>query len=231
MSAGITRSPNFKDLERVVESGRKVIPLFGAFKAGHTEIELRQRIGWYTNGFKRIGWDNIECIILRDEPYLKDLTTHQMEVIIDEAKKQYEAPLAFTFTQNSINNRPLPSGLDVVILNFYPFFENDAPEGYAQIHDYQTFKQELDKMVRLIRQKSPGSAIAITAQVFGSESKIPWRIPEANTAGWYMRAIAEYDDVVGLTFWGWESNRHTGLSKIPELQQAWIDAIQKWERN
>jgi len=231
MSAGITRSPNYKDLETVLKSGRKVIPLFGAFEAGQTDSELRQRVGWYTNVFERVGWENIELIILRDEPYLKDLTKHQMEVIIDEAEKQYKAPLAFSFTQNTINSRPLPTGLDVVIINFYPFFEKGAPRGYAQIHDYASFKSELNRTLRLIRQKSPGSTIVVTAQVFGSESRIPWRIPEPETAEWYMKAIADHNDVVGLLFWGWESNHHTGLSEIPGLQQAWIDAIQKWERN
>ena len=231
MSAGIARSPNFKDLERIFESGRKVIPLFGAFNANHTEAELRERVGWYKAVFERIGWENIECIILRDEPYLKNLTLHQMEIIIDEAKNLYKAPLAFTFTQNSINNRKLPAGLDMVIINFYPFFERDAPEGYAQIHNYRSFKHEFDRTMRLIRKKSPGSTIAITAQVFGSGSRIPWRIPEPDTAEWYMKAISEHDDILGLMFWGWESNRYKGLSENPELQNAWIDAIQQWNRN
>jgi hypothetical protein len=154
-----------------------------------------------------------------------------MEVILREAKKQYKAPLAFTFTQNSISNRQLPSGMDIVFINYYPFFEVDAPAGYAQIHDYRSFKLELEQLLSLVRQKSPGSTMAITAQVFGSESRIPWRIPEPETANWYIKAIAEHDDVVGLTFWGWESNRHTGLSENRELQRAWIDALQIWKRN
>lgn len=231
MNAGVTRSPNYRELEEVVKTGRKVIPLFGAFNADHTEAELRERVGWYKAVFERIGWENIECIILRDEPYLKNLTLHQMEIIIDEAKNLYKAPLAFTFTQNSINKRKLPAGLDMVIINFYPFFEKGAPEGYAQIHNYRSFKHEFDRTMRLIRKKSAGSAIAITTQVFGSGSRIPWRIPEPETAEWYMKAIAEHDDIVGLMFWGWESNRYKGLSENPELQNAWIDAIQQWNRD
>jgi len=68
-------------------------------------------------------------------------------------------------------------------------------------------------------------------QVFGSGSRIPWRIPEPDTAEWYIKAISEHDDIVGLTFWGWESKRYSGLSENPELEQAWIDAIQKLEKN
>jgi len=227
MTAGHNPSPNYDSMKKVVDSGKKVIPSFGGFSPSHSDSQLRERVGWYTDTFEKIGWENIEFILLTDEPFLNNYTTHQTQVILDEAKRLYKAPVTFTFTRGAINTETLPTGLELVGINFYPLFEPGSVEGYPQIHNYTDFKSLFDSTLETARQKAPESEFVITAQVFGAKegANIPWRNPEPESAEWYAKAITP--DVVGLTFWGWKSNRWIGFSELPELQQAWIDVLSK----
>lgn len=238
MSSGLHASPNYVPLKQILDYGHKVIPFIGGFSSEENEFELRRRVGWYKKSFERIGWENIDCIILMDEPFLKGFTTKQLEWIVDEAHKVYgkEIKVTYMFTRGSILSKDLPKNLDIVGFNFYPLFREDAPEGYAQIFKYKSFEEYFDLILENARKKVPNAQFILTAQIFGTKEGItdspPWRMPKPETAEWYMKAISKNHDIVGLLFWAWDGGKKwNGLSTSEELQKAWVDALKKYTKN
>lgn len=233
MTAGHHAGPNYDSLKQILDYGHKIIPTIGGFKPTETESQLRQRIGWYKKIFERIGWENIEYIILRDEPYPKGFTKEQLEWIIDEALKQYETKVTFSFTRGAILRQDLPENIKTVAINFYPFFRDDAPEGYVQVFDYESFKDHVNLILGTAREKLPGAEFILTVQVFGSHEgdTPPWRMPDPESAEWYMKAVSENPDIIGLTFWAWDTEGWNGLETNPALQKAWVKALKKYTRN
>lgn len=228
MTAGHDSGLERSEMQKIVNEGRKVIPGFGGFRPDHTDRQLRDRVGWYTDTFEKIGWENIEYILLTDEPIRhKRLSKRQCEVIAGEANRLYNAPVGYTFQRGTIIMDELPENIDVIGINFYPFFD-EGSDGYPHVFTYEEFSELFSYTLDKAREKVPGKPFVITAQVFGNRTaSVPWRVPEPETSEWYLKAISEHPDIIGLTFWGWDAgHRWIGFSELPELQQAWVEAIQ-----
>lgn len=233
MTAGHHASPNKQPLKRIVENGRKAIPYLGA-EVDESDEELRKRVRVRTNGFADVGWENIEFIILKDEPYPKGYTVSQLEALVDEAQKEYKVPVTFSFTRHGATDEVLPKNLELVGVNYYPFYEADAPEGYMQIWTYEDFAAKADEFMENIRQQLPGANVVITAQVFWTISGDgnPWRKPTPEEIEWYFRYASENRDVVGIGLWREATiGKWAGIGDAPELQEALIEIIDKYVKH
>jgi len=227
---GQSRSAGMELMQPVVDSGLKVVPSIGGFLPNETESEHRKRVGWYTDRFENIGYENIGFVILRDEP--TKLSVTQMTAIVDEANKEFgELEPTFMFTRGMLMRRQFPKNLKRFGCNLYPFFEFDAPDGYVQVWNYDQFKEHADKVFNPVRDSVPNARFTISPQVFYTQSGDgnPWREPPIESAEWYFRYALESGDIDMFLLWEWESSEQwTGLHSMPRLQKAWVDAYEKY---
>lgn len=234
-TAGIHKAPTYKKLKQIHDYGHKIIGYIGLEKeTDQSEYEIRKKVSQRHEKFLQIGYDNFECIILDDEPFRSGYTTEQLEWMVDEAQKLYEVPVTFMFMEYHLKRQELPKNLKLVGVNLYPLKKEGAAEGHTQAWDYSEFKEITDSAFANAYDQLEDPRFVITVQAFGTRdgsSGPQWRMPSKEELEWYFMYASENPDVVGLTFWKWNSepnSKYEGISTRPELQQALEELLIKY---
>lgn len=245
MTVGHAAESNVEPLKRIVEAGRRAIPYLNA-EPDETEFELRRNIQFKIPWFEEIGLGNIACYNLKDEPIPKGFSKNQLEVMVDEIQSHLgeDVCATFSFTRHAATTKDLPDNLNYFWLNYYPFYKENAPDGYSQVWTYEEFADRADQFLDHIKEEykeNPDPAfdsprIIISPQVFGTYDGAkgpPWRSPEPITAEWYFRYAQANPEIVGLMLWKYNNDKGDspdwfGLEEIPALERAWVEEIEEW---
>lgn len=196
-----------------------LIPMISGFSPDDSKYDVRQRLLLHLDIINK--YDNIEFVLLHDEPRYKGFSVELLELIVNEAKKiNPDYKYAFTFSRGNARNADLPSNADIVGINFYPFYyQSYYPQRYFTTK--KQFNNHLRSTIRSVKSKVPNSEILIVGQGFYDESK--YRKPPVDSVRWYTEYVQNHEDVIGLLWFEWRDRQNwkgtRSISDIYELQE------------
>ncbi|MDR9366403.1 MAG: hypothetical protein RI575_13775 [Balneolaceae bacterium] len=200
----------------------KLIPMISGFSPDDSQHDVRQRLQLHLDIIDE--YNNIEFVLLHDEPRHKGLSVELLEMIVDEAKKiKPNYRYAFTFSRGNARNADLPSNIDIVGINFYPFYYQSY---YPQRHftTKQQFNDHLSSTIRSVKSKVKNAEIFIVGQGFYDESK--YRKPPVESALWYAEFAKKSEEVVGLLWFEWRDRQNwKGTRSIADLYELQKEAF------
>lgn len=199
----------------------KLIPMISGFSPDDSQHDVRQRLQLHLDIIDE--YDNIEFILLHDEPRHKGFSVELLELIVEEAKKMNpNYRYAFTFSRGNARNADLPSNVDIVGINFYPFYyQSYYPQRYFTTK--KQFNDHLSSTIRSVKSKVESAKILIVGQGFYDESK--YRNPPVESALWYGEYANKNEDVVGLLWFEWRDRQNwKGTRSIADLYQLQKEA-------
>lgn len=202
-----------------------VIPILSGFGAKDNPAEIEERFQIYKDRIEEI--HNIEFIILQDEPYYKGFTKDKLEQIVEIGRRVLgNYRFSYSFARGNIRNLniELPQNLDIVGINFYPFYEFQ----YNPLRYYTTesqFMNYLNGTVNIARNKAPASEIFIVGQGFSAKGK--YRKPPVESPLWYAKFLQENEDVIGMLWYEWRDTRFKGTKSMPDFYDKQKEAFRE----
>ncbi|MEX2368351.1 MAG: hypothetical protein WD510_02495, partial [Balneolaceae bacterium] len=206
-------------------SGR-VIPMIGGFTADMPESDIRKRLRNRRAPVDRA--DQVEYILLLDEPFYKNFTTEQQDLILKCAKQEIPGyKFAFSYARGALRDQGkcrLPKNLDVAMINNYTFYHEEYwPEMYITMQDQ--FELDLLETVNIIRCQGI-SEIVITGQSIMDEKK--YRKPPLESVQWNVDFCYKYN-LSGVIWFEYRDRSHwkgaESMSDFYQQQKAVFEGL------
>ncbi len=225
-AANVGMSYNASDAQKVIDDGMKVIiNLSHQLRKDESESQWKSDLRGMAQSIRDYSPEDVLWILLWDEPYGQGgLKTNELEHMVELAREIIgdEYKYGFTLSEGNILDRKIPGNMDVVGINYYPFFKNWR--GYNQITTKEGFFEYLNELKGIVNKTVPTADISITGQGFYGKQ---WRKPPLESAKWYVEASQE-SDVVSLIYWQYRTrpDNWNGLEDIPDLLTAQKEAFE-----
>jgi GNAT superfamily N-acetyltransferase len=210
------------ELDRVPEN-INVIPMISGFEPDMSRSAVQQHLQLHLDIIDE--YDNIEFILLHDEPRHKGFSVELLELIVEEAKKiNPDYRYAFTFSRGNARNEDLPSNADIVGINFYPFYyQSYYPQRYFTTK--KQFNDHLNSTIRSVKSKVENAEILVVGQGIYDESK--YREPPVESALWYAEYIKKSENIIGLLWFEWRDRQvWKGTRSIADLYEQQKEAFE-----
>lgn len=224
-AANVGMSYNAIDAQKVLDDGLKVIiNVSHQLRKDEGETRWKSDLRGMAHSIRNYSSDEVLWILLWDEPYGQGgLTTKELEQMVELARDIIgdEFKYGFTLSEGNILDRKIPKNIDVVGINYYPFFK--GWRGYKQISTREEFFGYLNQLKGIVKETVPDVELSITGQGFYGKQ---WRKPPLESAKWYVEASQE-SDVLSLIYWQYRTrpDNWNGMEDIPDLLKAQREAF------
>lgn len=197
-----------------IERGNRLAILLNDFRPEDSEALIRKRLQNWNNRMTHEVREATEFIILEDEPRHKGFSVKQLERMVEIAREEIgDYKFTFSFMRRASWENILPENLDVVWINFYPFYRQDYyPELF--INTQENFNRLLSTTLARVRKKIPHAKIMLTGQAFYDEH---YREPPLKSVQWYHEFIQNHEYILGILWYQWRDFKGIGTTSMPKL--------------